>query len=375
MTIMTRPRLCHVLPAFGTGGTEVRTSLIIDASCDAFQHSVVALNGDLGGRSRVASREAVRFLGAPPGCGLGGLSRLLRGLAPDLVLTYGWGGTGALIAASLAGLRRVVHAEDGFLPDEAARQRPRRLLARRILLRLAWRVVCPSRTLVGIATGPWSLPESKVRFIPNGVDTEVFSPGDPSAAAATRRRLGCEDGELLVGSVGRLGAEKNPARLVRAFAALAARRPARLAFVGDGPMRDPLVALAGRLGVADRVAFVGNSDRPEEFYRAMDVFALSSDTEQMPIAVLEAMSMGLPVVGTDVGDVRDMVAPENRPFVTPAGREDAYASALISMADDPHARACIGRANREKCRHRNTLEAMLRDYRDLYREALEAGRP
>src|SRR5690606_24180427 len=105
---MTRPHLCHIHPSFGTGGPEVRTAQLIDASVDAFRHTVIAMNGDLSGRVRVRCREEVRFLEAPRfsgrGAGLLAMGRALRGFRPDLVLTYGWGGTDGLLAARLVGL-------------------------------------------------------------------------------------------------------------------------------------------------------------------------------------------------------------------------------------------------------------------------------
>src|SRR5262249_16041921 len=160
--------------------------------------------------------------------------------------------------------------------------------ARQVLLRIPCRVVCPSQTLVRIATRRWWLPDRKVCYIPNGVDADAFSPGSPDKVSVARRRLGCTDGELVVRTVGRLSAEKNHARVVGGLAAVAAAGPARLAVVGDGPSRAPLTRQARDLGLADRVAFTGQTDRPVDYYHAMDVFALSSDTEQMPIAVLEA---------------------------------------------------------------------------------------
>jgi glycosyltransferase involved in cell wall biosynthesis len=371
---MTQPHLCHIHPAFGTGGPEVRTSLVIDASGDAFRHTVIALNGNLGGRTRIRRQEAVCFLEPPRVGGVRGLAKLLRDLRPDLVLTHGWGGSDALLAARMVGIRRVIHAEDGFLPDEAARQRFPRLVARRILLRIPRRVVCPSQTLVRIANRMWWLPTHKICYIPNGVDAAGFSSGSPEVVTAARRHLGCMNGEVIVGTVGRLGAEKNHARLIRAFATVAARRPARLAIVGDGPERESLARLARNLGLADRVIFTGQTDRPVDYYRAMDIFALSSDTEQMPIALLEAMAVGLPIVSTDVGDVREMVATGNRVHVIPPEQEDAYASALDALADAPHARVRLGQENREKCRQQHTLDTMVQAYLNLYREILEIRR-
>jgi glycosyltransferase involved in cell wall biosynthesis len=141
--------------------------------------------------------------------------------------------------------------------------------------------------------------------------------------------------------------EKNVGRLVRAFARLASSVPARLVVVGDGPQHGILVALATELGVADRVTFAGHQADTPGFYQGFDIFALSSDTEQMPLSVIEAMASGLPVVSTDVGDVRAMVAEQNAPYIT-ALDDVALASSLQRLAADQALRGQIGAANREK---------------------------
>jgi glycosyltransferase involved in cell wall biosynthesis len=102
----------------------------------------------------------------------------------------------------------------------------------------------------------------------------------------------------------------------------------------------------------------------------MDLFALSSDTEQMPIAVLEAMSAGLPVVSTDVGDVRDMVDATNRPYVTPLGDDKAYTLALRTLVCRPDERATLRRLNRSRCAETYGLHVMVDRYRRLYEEVL-----
>ena len=369
-----KPHICHVSPSFGTGGPEVRTALLIDASVDEFRHTVISLNGELSGRDRVASRDAVRFLAAPRAGDIRGLGRTLGDLRPDLLLTYGWGGTDALLAARLCGLRRVLHAEDGFLPDESVRQRLPRLLARRVLLRLSRQVVCPSQTLVRIAKKSWWLPDHRIRYIPNGVDLRRFAPPTSAQAATARRRLGCTESEIVIGTVGRLGAEKNHERLIRAFAAVSTGRPTKLLIVGDGPLRNDLGRLVRELGIESRTLFAGRVVDPFDLYHAMDVFALSSDTEQMPIVLLEAMAVGLPIVSTDVGDVGSMLSPANLPFVVPAGRDDLYGAALATLIDDAEVRAQLGRENRTTCQERYSIDAMIDAYLELYRGALEGNR-
>jgi glycosyltransferase involved in cell wall biosynthesis len=373
-----RPHLCHIFPAFSAGGPEVRTCLLINASAGEFRHTVVSLSGELDGRERVRPGHEVDFVAAPRAARRIAhpfvLARCLKALRPDLVLTYGWGGTDGVLAARLSGMRRVIHAEDGFLPDEAHRQKLPRLLARRLVLRAPACVVCPSKALVGIARRLWFLPARKVRYLPNGVDERRFAPPARQVAEEARRRLGCAEGEVVIGTVGHLRAEKNQARLIRAFAVVAARRPVKLLIGGGGPLKEQLTALSLELGVRDRVIFSGLMTDPVPCYHAMDVFALSSDTEQMPLALLEAMSVGLPLVSTDVGDVRTMVSAPNRRCVVPAADEQAYAQALDRLAADGAERSFLGRSNREKCQREYGITVMVEAYCRLYREVLKSER-
>lgn len=372
--VMNQSHLCHVFPAFATGGPEIRTSALIDSTADTYRHTVIALNGNLTGRGRVRRAEDVTFVDASQNGGQLGnavkLRRLFKQLHPNLVLTYGWGGTDAAAVARLSGFRRVIHTEDGFLPDESHQQKFKRVLVRRLVLRMPARIVVPSRTLWRIATKIWWLPLRRVCFVPNGIDTQRFAPPSPETIQAARRRLGCLPEELVIGTVGHLREEKNQVRLLNAFAALSAHRPARLLVLGDGPLRVALVRTVQELGLVDRVVFTGVVNDTSAHYPAMDALAMSSDTEQMPLAILEAMGMGLPVVSTDVGDVKNMVSAENQRWVTPLGNDQAYVQALTDLADSPAERVRIGRANREKCACDYSFGEMVKSYLDLYREVL-----
>ena len=362
------PHLCHVFPAFATGGPEVRTTVLLNALGDSFRHTIISLNSDRSGRERLDPAIDFNFVAAPPRGRSGHfftLSKCLREVQPDLLLTYGWGGVDAIAAGRLAGLRRIVHMEDGFLPDEAIKQKLKRLMARRFLMRAANWLVCPSQTLVNIARNTWWLPRRGIRFIPNGVDTEFFA---PDSAEEARKRLGLPLEGFFIGTVGHLRSEKNQERLLRAFAQVTTSKPAHLIMVGGGPLREHLDRLASELGVATRVHFPGVIQQPVDWYRALDLFALSSDTEQMPIALLEAMAVGLPVVATGVGDVFSMVCKANQPFVTKLGGERAFCGALQSLADDAALRADLGEANRRHCVSQFSLARMIDAYRAMYSE-------
>jgi glycosyltransferase involved in cell wall biosynthesis len=250
--------------------------------------------------------------------------------------------------------------EDGFGPEERTRQLPRRVLARRLLLRRAT-VVVPSVLLEHLAREVWRLPCAHLRRIPNGVDLSRF---------ATVRAP--SDGPVVIGTVAALRAEKNIARLVRALARLPAGVPARLVIVGDGPERMALEALAIAEGVGGQVEFAGHCADPARLYAGFDIFALSSDTEQMPLSVLEAMASGLPVAATDVGDVADMLDVTNRPYVV--AREDgALADALARLAVRGDLRAVLGAANRARAEGVFAEANMVAAWRDLF-TGLVAGR-
>jgi hypothetical protein len=188
---MSAPHVVHIFPAFSTGGPEVRTCTLINALGDEFRHTVVSLNGDTTGASRLAKPDWIKQV--VPDVALGpttllAFGRQLRRLSPGLLITYGWGGTDALFAALLQRIKPVLHIEDGFLPDEAQGQKPARLIARSLAFRVARSLIVPSRTLERIATSTWRLPAASVRFIPNGIDLARFAPRRLTVEAGRARR-------------------------------------------------------------------------------------------------------------------------------------------------------------------------------------------
>ncbi len=333
----------------------MRFVALANAFGPAFRHAVIALDGDYSCRFRLSPELAICY---PPlareGFSVAGRLRraraLLSRLRPDVLVTSNRG-TIEWAIANMLPLARHIHTEDGFGVEERDRQLRRRVLARRLALRRSV-VVVPSRTLQSITLDVWRLRSAQVRYIPNGVDLARFAP-----SPAPRR-----NDVTVIGCVAVLRREKNIARLLRAAKHVAATWPLRVVIAGDGPERPALQALAAELALD--IEFLGDLADPAPIYRRFDVFALASDTEQMPLSVLEAMASGLAVVSTDVGDIGTMVAPENRPLV--AGHDaDALARSLCNLLEAPEWRLSLGVANRRRAEREFDQQLMFRRYRAL----------
>ncbi len=360
--------LLHVFPSFAVGGQQTRFATIAGRLGARYRHVVVSLDGRDAARALVPASVCLRMQAVADVNGLHRLGRqaaAIRAARPDLLVTYNWGSVEWAIANRLLVRLPHVHLEDGFGPDEADRQLRRRVLARRGALGRSM-VVVPSRTLAAIATGVWHLAPERVAYVPNGIDADRFEPPPDTSAWFARG-----DAECVIGALAPLRREKNVGRLIRAFARLAGRP--LLVIGGDGPEAAELRALAAGLGLGERVVFTGHVPAPELIMGGFDVFAMSSDTEQMPYAVLEAMCAGLPVVATDVGDIAAMVHADNRPFVVPRDEPDRLVAALAALTADAALRRRLGVGNRAEVRARFTIDRMVSAFARILDTTLRAG--
>jgi glycosyltransferase involved in cell wall biosynthesis len=356
-------QVLHVFSTFSVGGPQVRTAALINRFGGRFSHQIVAMDGNYACRERIDAGIDVRYPGLDFHKGatwenVRQFRRFLRESRPNVLVTSNWG-TIEWAMANLPRLVRHVHMEDGFGPEERSTQIPRRVWTRRLVLRGSC-VVVPSRVLQRIATERWRLPKKAIRYVPNGVDLHRFAAPEVAGGDA-----GWPGEGPVIGTVAALRAEKNLARLIKAFRLVVRTMPARLVIIGDGPERAELEGLAQQLGISEHVHFAGHMADPQLAYRGFDLFAISSDTEQMPLSVLEAMAAGLAVAGTDVGDIACMVASENAPFIV--SKDDvALGGAMLKLAGDPGLRTGAGAANRAKAVREFDQEAMFAAYFSLF---------
>lgn len=307
-----------------------------------WRHAIISMDGETAAKERLSPALDVTFpqVDIRKGDLLGNVRRFRRVfklLQPTTLLTHNFGSIEWAIANRPAMVRHV-HVEDGFGPEERNSQIPRRVWLRRIFLR-GRPVILPSRTLMDIARTQWRLSKFDLNYVPNGIDLDRF-------ATSTAWQDWPGDGPV-IGTIAALRPEKNVGRLIRAFAILAALRPAKLVLVGDGAQRAELESLTAELGLQSRVFFAGHVAQPVGILKSFDIFAMSSDTEQMPISLLEAMAAGLPTAATNVGDILAMIPETGREFIVPCC-DEALANALLGLVDSPAVRRDLGRANQAK---------------------------
>jgi phosphatidylinositol alpha-1,6-mannosyltransferase len=182
--------------------------------------------------------------------------------------------------------------------------------------------------------------------VTKGVDVDVFTPEGPNL----RETMGLA-GKRVVMCVTRLVPIKNLHMLLAAIAHARAADPSVvLVLVGEGPLRADLETRAAQLGLGEAVRFAGYVPQAETaaWYRTGDVFALSSDFDNSPNVVLEAMAAGLPIVATDVGGLRDYMTPPAGGTLTPKGDAPAFAAALLDWLSNPDRAAVAGKHNRQE---------------------------
>jgi glycosyltransferase involved in cell wall biosynthesis len=269
------------------------------------------------------------------------LRRLVRRRGADVLHLHTGGATGGLFVVAVARLatRAAVVLTEHDVPGERRSRWDH--VARVAMDRLLHCLVAVSRRNASLRLERQGVGCRHFVAILNGVPIADPTPAErASNRRAVRREMGIDEGAPVIGSLVRLAPGKGLHDLVHAFARGEAEG-ARLLLVGEGPLREELEALAAELGVADRIRFAGNRPEPEPYLDAMDVFVLAVPAGSMSIALLEAMSRGLPSVITFCGP-EEAVVPERTGLCAPPEDPDGLAAVLDRLVRDPSLRAELG---------------------------------
>jgi glycosyltransferase involved in cell wall biosynthesis len=235
-----------------------------------------------------------------------------------------------------------------FNYDRESPRMVRRLAVRvleRLAVRAADRIVVTSEAVADYLVMRHGVDRGRLRIVPNAIDVDRFAPARPPRP---------EKG--LIVFVGRLVPEK---RLDVLVAAAASVPGARLLLIGDGPERERLAQQAAAAGVPLELAGTVPNTEVAAWLARAEIFALPSAYEGQPKALLEAMACGLPVVGSDVPGVRDIVRHGETGWLVPAGDVGALAVALAALSSDPGLRERLGLAGRTAVQHRYALPAVI----------------
>ena len=211
-------------------------------------------------------------------------------------------------------------------------------------------------------------PASKVRVIPNGVDTERFQYSG-NAARKIREELGIPLTAPVAGIVAALRPEKNHEMFLRMSKRVLSFLPdAHFIVVGDGPQRDALENQSETLELTGNVRFLGTRSDTVDILSAINVFCLTSHNEANPVSILEALSTGIPVVATDVGSVSLTVQPGITGFLAEPDNEIEFADHTMSLLEDRRLASSMGENGRDEVINKWSLRGMVRGYENLLSE-------
>jgi len=361
-------KLLHVVPSFGLGGMEKVISTLIKYTTPTYQHSILALDNNTHARSWLQD-EKVQFLDfekpAQRRRFFLALASVLRHVRPDLLMTYTWGATDAIWLGRLVGIQHIVHSEHGFNVDEGRATLWKRDVIRLLVYRLASKVIVVSHELQTLLQRKYLLTADRLIRIPNGIDTSYYAPNSEERRQI-RKKLGFTDAHMVVGFSGRLDPIKNFDLLLHIFSSCMHKNShVRLLIVGDGPEKKRLETLCHDKDIYHSVVFTGQQEHVLPYLRAMDVFLLTSLREQMPMTILEAMAVGVPVIATRVGEIPHMIDDRINGFVHCLDESvEVFVQSLLSLLS-PQYRKRMAEAARQKIIDTFQQETMVQRYRAM----------
>ena len=357
--------ICHVLWSVEVGGAErVVLDLARAQRADGHRVAVVTLSNVRGAMAPefggvVDTLEAVpKWRGTDLSLPLR-LARWFRRYGADVVHTHNelpliYGAPGGKLARAA-----VVHSKHGTVAVS-----PRAHLLRRAAATAADVFVAVSEATAEVARRTSECAPGKLRVIVNGTNLSRF-PAEEDARARIRRELDIPVSARVLVKVGRLVKEKNHGLLLRAVGPLL-REDRRLVIVGDGPMRDDVRALVDALPTRQYVHMTGGRSDVPALLAAADAWILSSDTEGLPIGLIEAWAAGLPVIATAVGGIPAAIEHERTGILVPKGDEAALSSAALRAFEPTPDLEQMARRGREHALETYSAEQMARSYHELY---------
>lgn len=364
-------RVLHLLYSLGVGGTERRV-LRLGLGLDPERYEIHALTvRPVVGGTLPWPQERHTYFPILPGfqwTRLSALAKYMREGRFDVVHSHNWATMFyGVLGGRLAGVPVVLHGEHGRNDADRAGVPWKREILSALLARLATRVVAVNDAIVADIKMRWKLGSTRIVCMPNGVDLNRFLPHAEEARA---------NDEFIIGTIARFDGIKNLPCLVRAFERMHRTHPqlkARLLLVGSGPDFEAVRGLARQGNAAQKIDFIGETDKPEQWYPRFDLFANTSFSEGMSNSILEAMACGVPVVASAIPGNLCWLREDVNALFFPSDDDAALADRLVRFVSDRTLGKRIGAENLRRVQAEYDNRDFLRRYDALYQQLLKKG--
>lgn len=367
---VSRPlRVLHVTFNMDIGGTEqVIRQLVTTLPNEKFHNEIICIDGHIGEIGQLLEKDGIKVsvINRHPGIDFGLAKRLRHYIAQNNIdilhchqytpYFYGW-------LSTIGSKVKVVFTEHGrFHPD---RYRFKALFLNPIMSMFTGRIVSISAATKEALVRYEFMPQSRIEVIYNGI--EGFLQTDRAAKKNNLKLLGIDENDFVFGTVSRLDPIKNQELMLEAFAQYILSFPqSKLLIVGDGPSRNGLEAIAKKLNISSRVIFLGFQTDPSPYMALMDVFLLTSFTEGTSMTLLEAMSLGLPMIASRVGGTPEIIEDRKTGFLFEPSSVKQLIAFMIELKENENLRKQMGDEALATFKRRFTAQAMSDSYSNIY---------
>jgi glycosyltransferase involved in cell wall biosynthesis len=362
----------HIIGSLDTGGAERSVvNYLLHADKAEFRHSVVCFDsrGDMADAVEAAGVRVhvVRIRHRHLLSSVRGLVDLLRREQAAVIHAHMyWAALWGRLAGRIAGVPVMIVTEHG---PELWKNRWH-IFVERALEHWTSRHIAVARDGREIRLRREGIREDRIVLIPNGVRIPARA-RDPEARLKARQALGIDPATPIIGTVGRVVVEKGYTYLLDALQLARCEVPGlQWLAVGDGGLRPALTEQARNAGLKEAVVWAGLRSDAESLLAAMDLWVMSSIEEGLPVALLEAMAGGCPIVATRIGGIPDAVTDGKEALLVPAADAPALAAAVVGLLGDPARAAAIGDAARARAVADYSIESVARRIESIYREEL-----
>lgn len=370
------PLIAHIIYSLGVGGLENGlVNLINRMPPDQYRHVIICLKNSTDFSNRLR-REDVSIYELNKNDGQDWFSfvemyRLLRRIKPDIVHTRNLAAIEYQVPALLAGAKFRVHGEHGWDTFDPCGENKKYRWLRRLLSLIIHRFIPLSQHLQNYLLNNVKIPGKKISRICNGVDTDMFTPRSGVRMPLRDCPFVLKDGDLLIGTVGRMHGVKDQLTLVKAFIELLERHAecidsVRLVMVGEGPLKDEALKLLAEKKLDGYAWLPGQRDDVADIMRSFDVFVLPSQAEGISNTILEAMASGLPVIATNVGGNPELVVHGQTGLLTEKQNPIQMADYLYEYVASQPMRLLHGKNGRQRVLTEFSMHEMIARYCEVY---------